>query len=51
MHGLNKKDCKLLLQEVSTGDECSVIIEDGHVKEDVKSAVESSKTQWKAGEF
>ena len=48
---LEQEGLQAIATRVSTGDECSVIIEDGHVKEDVKSAVESSKTQWKAGEF
>ena len=48
---LEQEGLQAIATRVSTGDECSVIIEDGHVKEDVQSAVESSKTQWKAGEF
>ena len=48
---LEQEGMQAIATRVSTGDECSVIIEDGYVKEDVQSAVESSKTQWKAGEF
>lgn len=48
---LEQEGLQAIATRVSTGDECSVIIEDGYVKEDVQSAVESSKTQWKAGEF
>ena len=48
---LEQEGLHAIATRVSTGDECSVIIEDGYVKEDVQSAVESSKTQWKAGEF
>lgn len=48
---LEQEGLQAIATRVSTGDECSVIIEDGYVKEDVQSAVESSKPQWKAGEF
>lgn len=47
---LEQEGLQAIATRVSTGDECSVIIEDGYVKEDVQSAVES-KPQWKAGEF
>lgn len=40
---------------VSTGDECSLIIEDGYVKDDETTAVQpapaSVSTKWKKGEF
>ena len=47
---LEQEGLQAIATRVSTGDECSVIIEDGYVKEDVQSAVEN-KPQWKAGEF
>ena len=47
---LEQEGLQAIATRVSTGDECSVIIEDGYVKEDVQSSVEN-KPQWKAGEF
>lgn len=43
---LEQEGLQAIATRVSTGDECSIIIEDGYSK-----AVEESKTTWKAGTF
>ncbi len=51
---LEQEGLQAIATRVSTGDECSVIIEDGYVKENVSSkSVQPVNTQptWKAGEF
>lgn len=51
---LEQEGLQAIATRVSTGDECSVIIEDGYVKENVTSQpVQPVNTQptWKAGEF
>ena len=51
---LEQEGLQAIATRVSTGDECSVIIEDGYVKENVSSqSAQSVNTQptWKAGEF
>ena len=46
---LEQEGLQAIATRVSTGDECSVIIEDGYVKENVSS--QSAQPTWKAGEF
>lgn len=51
---LEQEGLQAIATRVSTGDECSVIIEDGYVKENVSSqSTQPANTQptWKAGEF
>ncbi|WP_418467234.1 AAA family ATPase [Faecalibacillus faecis] len=51
---LEQEGLQAIATRVSTGDECSVIIEDGYVKENVSSqSAQPVNTQptWKAGEF
>lgn len=51
---LEQEGLQTIATRVSTGDECSVIIEDGYVKENVSSqSAQPVNTQptWKAGEF
>ena len=36
---------------VSTGGECSIIIEDGHIKGEAAPPADPAPTTWKAGEF
>lgn len=47
---LEKEGLQAIATRVSTGDECSIIIEDGYVAGQEPQAAESKK-QWKAGEF
>lgn len=47
---LKQEGLQAIATRVSTGGECSIIIEDGYVKGQEKEAVES-KPSWKAGEF
>ena len=46
---LESEGLQAIATRVSTGDECSLIIEDGEIKEAPEQDV--SKTTWKAGEF
>lgn len=46
---LEKEGLQAIATRVSTGDECSIIIEDGYVAQD-KNNIEIKK-EWKAGEF
>ena len=46
---LESEGLQAIATRVSTGDECSLIIEDGEIKESHEQDV--SKTTWKAGEF
>ena len=46
---LESEGLQAIATRVSTGDECSLIIEDGEIKESPEQDV--SKTTWKAGEF
>lgn len=53
---LEQEGLQAIATRVSTGDECSVIIEDGYVKENVTSQPvqpvgENTTPTWKAGEF
>ena len=53
---LEQEGLQVIATRVSTGDECSVIIEDGYVKENVTSqpvqpVSENTTPTWKAGEF
>lgn len=51
---LEQEGLQAIATRVSTGDECSVIIEDGYVKENVSSqSAQPANTQptWKVGEF
>ena len=47
---LKQEGLQAIATRVSTGGECSIIIEDGYVKGQEEEAVES-KPSWKAGEF
>lgn len=47
---LEKEGLQVIATRVSTGDECSVIIEDGMVKDDAKAEV-VTQPNWKAGTF
>ena len=46
---LESEGLQAIATRVSTGDECSLIIEDGEIKESPEQ--DSSKTTWKVGEF
>lgn len=52
---LENEGLQAIATRVSTGDECSIIIEDGYVKdrknEDKQSSEKISMPKWKAGEF
>lgn len=50
---LEQEGLQAIATRVSTGDECSIIIEDGYVKGDTREQAETGATapQWKAGEF
>lgn len=47
---LEEEGLQAIATRVSTGDECSIIIEDGYVVGQEHSVIEENKT-WKAGEF
>lgn len=48
---LEKESMQAIATRVSTGDECSIIIEDGYVIEHEQLESPVQKTSWKAGEF
>ena len=48
---LEQEGLQAIATRVSTGDECSIIIEDGYVKGQETEETVSSKPSWKAGEF
>ncbi len=50
---LKQEGLQAIATRVSTGDECSIIIEDGYIKNDSETLqeVKESKKTWKAGEF
>ena len=51
---LEQEGLQAIATRVSTGDECSIIIEDGYVvgqEQTVQEQVPETKTSWKAGEF
>lgn len=48
-HWLQQEDLQVIATRVSTGDECSIIIEDGYSKTNEKADI--AAPQWKAGEF
>lgn len=47
---LESEGLQAIATRVSTGDECSIIIEDGYIKGEEKPVVQENK-KWKAGEF
>lgn len=47
---LEKEGLQAIATRVSTGDECSIIIEDGYITENQNKTVEQKK-EWKAGQF
>ena len=47
-HWLQQEGLQVIATRVSTGDECSIIIEDGYSKANDKA---DATPQWKAGEF
>lgn len=48
---LEAEGLQVIATRVSTGDECSIIIEDGYVLGGEKEASTQPKTEWKAGSF
>ncbi len=48
---LEAEGLQVIATRVSTGDECSIIIEDGYVLGGEKEAPTPQKTEWKAGSF
>lgn len=48
---LEQEGLQAIATRVSTGDECSIIIEDGYVAGQEIPAITNKKTEWKAGEF
>lgn len=50
-HWLEQEGLQAIATRVSTGDECSIIIEDGYVKGQEPDEVPSPQPSWKAGEF
>ena len=48
---LEAEGLQAIATRVSTGDECSIIIEDGSAIQDAPEAPKGIKTGWKAGEF
>lgn len=48
---LEKEGLQAIATRVSTGDECSIIIEDGYVAGQEHPVTENKKTEWKAGVF
>lgn len=50
-HWLEQEGLQAIATRVSTGDECSIIIEDGYVKGQEPDEAPSPQPSWKAGEF
>ncbi len=48
---LEAEGLQVIATRVSTGDECSIIIEDGYVLGGLKEEPAAQKTEWKAGSF
>lgn len=48
---LEQEGLQVIATRVSTGEECSIIIEDGYVKDMEKSAAVKPALDWKAGVF
>lgn len=48
---LEQEGLQAIATRVSTGDECSIIIEDGYVAGQEQPGTVNKKTEWKAGEF
>lgn len=48
---LEVEGLQVIATRVSTGEECSILIEDGYAVGQEHPAVEGKKTEWKAGEF
>ena len=50
-HWLEREGLQAIATRVSTGDECSIIIEDGYVKGQEHEEAPAPQPTWKAGEF
>lgn len=50
-HWLEQEGLQAIATRVSTGDECSIIIEDGYVKGQEPDEAPAAQPTWKAGEF
>lgn len=50
-HWLEQEGLQAIATRVSTGDECSIIIEDGYVKGQEPEEASAPQPTWKAGEF
>ena len=48
---LEQEGLQAIATRVSTGEECSIIIEDGYAAGQEHPIMEDIKTEWKAGEF
>lgn len=48
---LQAEGLQVIATRVSTGEECSIVIEDGYVVGQEHPVMEDRKTEWKAGEF
>lgn len=48
---LQQEGLQVIATRVSTGDECSIVIEDGYVVGQEHPVMEDKKTEWKAGVF
>lgn len=48
---LQQEDLQVIATRVSTGEECSILIEDGYVIGQEHPVMEDKKTEWKAGVF
>ncbi len=48
---LEQEGLQAIATRVSTGDECSIVIEDGYVQGQEHPVMEDKRTEWKAGEF
>ena len=48
---LEVEGLQVIATRVSTGEECSILIEDGYVQGQEHPVMEDKKTEWKAGEF
>ena len=48
---LEEQNLQAIATRVSTGSECTIIIEDGHVAGDVLPEIPAANSNWKAGVF
>lgn len=48
---LEEQDLQAIATRVSVGEECSIIIEDGYIKENDYTTQPPNPTNWKEGEF